>query len=147
MSKVLYWSICCSPPDLTISFASPAVQRDATRLLDRFSLHYDTIKVVIKHCPESAKEYDLSEDMDFFAKRMAPFLLGSNKAGWVSGSNTISFWDCSGKQSKTPCVEVGERKDFLRCTRCLSVIYCSKAHQKWDWKHGGHKAICLVPTW
>lgn len=34
---------------------------------------------------------------------------------------------------------------FDACSNCHSR-YCSKACQKWEWKHGGHKALCQGPA-
>lgn len=30
----------------------------------------------------------------------------------------------------------------LRCSQCKSAYYCSEAHQRVDWQHGGHRAVC-----
>lgn len=37
-----------------------------------------------------------------------------------------------------------EGTGVLLCTQCRSVFYCSKACQKNDWKHLGHKQACLT---
>lgn len=38
------------------------------------------------------------------------------------------------------CVVCGCREKLLRCSRCKSVVYCTKEHQKLDWKR--HKIQC-----
>ena len=30
----------------------------------------------------------------------------------------------------------------LKCAKCSRAHYCSRAHQVWDWKFGGHKSAC-----
>lgn len=32
------------------------------------------------------------------------------------------------------------------CSSCKDALYCSKACQRWDWKTGGHKALCRGPA-
>ncbi|XP_034941330.1 egl nine homolog 1 [Chelonus insularis] len=39
------------------------------------------------------------------------------------------------------CVICGKTDKVLRCSRCKSTVYCSKEHQKFDWKN--HKAVCF----
>ncbi|KAF2881620.1 hypothetical protein ILUMI_24563 [Ignelater luminosus] len=39
------------------------------------------------------------------------------------------------------CVVCGSAENLMRCARCKTTYYCSKAHQKQDWKK--HKIICL----
>ncbi|OXU22458.1 hypothetical protein TSAR_010868 [Trichomalopsis sarcophagae] len=38
------------------------------------------------------------------------------------------------------CMVCGRNDKLLRCSRCKSVFYCTKEHQKLDWKH--HKSVC-----
>jgi uncharacterized C2H2 Zn-finger protein len=38
------------------------------------------------------------------------------------------------------CVVCGRDDRLLRCSRCKSVFYCTKEHQKLDWKR--HKRLC-----
>lgn len=38
------------------------------------------------------------------------------------------------------CVVCGLSEDLLRCSHCKNVYYCTKAHQKQDWKR--HKVAC-----
>lgn len=49
-----------------------------------------------------------------------------------------SFWTWCNK----PGCELMATK---KCARCLEVHYCGPTHQRWDWKHGGHKQAC-IPT-
>lgn len=39
------------------------------------------------------------------------------------------------------CVVCGSNNNLLRCSRCKDTFYCSKLHQKQDWKK--HKVGCL----
>ena len=39
--------------------------------------------------------------------------------------------------------EFGIEKTLLKCSRCLNQLYCSKEHQKSDWKK--HKPNCKSP--
>ncbi|KAL7416179.1 hypothetical protein BDY24DRAFT_381280 [Mrakia frigida] len=40
---------------------------------------------------------------------------------------------------------VAEREEVLGCSKCESVRYCSRKHQKDDWME--HKQLCFKPTW
>ncbi len=53
----------------------------------------------------------------------------------VSPSSTPATGETSG-----PC-NVCKSLSETRCSRCASVFYCSKEHQKEDWKH--HKGMCF----
>ncbi|KAL7417375.1 hypothetical protein BDY24DRAFT_89508 [Mrakia frigida] len=57
----------------------------------------------------------------------------ANRLVWTAGS------DCS------PCARLGDEEEMMACSRCLGVRYCSKEHQKADWKR--HKLLCFKPTW
>lgn len=81
----------CSPPDPVLSLATPLVQQRAAQLSDRLSLLCETLDLIFEHYPEAAKEYSLDDKASFFVERMSPFLLGLNKAGSASGSNTMEF--------------------------------------------------------
>ena len=39
------------------------------------------------------------------------------------------------------CLTCGSTKKLLRCSRCKSAAYCTKEHQKLDWKR--HKEFCI----
>lgn len=39
------------------------------------------------------------------------------------------------------CIICNRFDRLLRCSRCKIAVYCSKEHQKLDWKH--HKLFCL----
>ena len=58
-----------------------------------------------------------------------------------------------GKKGRTEsarriCAHVGcsESGCVLKCSRCKSVFYCTKEHQRAHWKEGGHKRYCVPPT-
>lgn len=38
------------------------------------------------------------------------------------------------------CYICNKTDKLLRCARCKAIVYCSKEHQKFDWKR--HKAYC-----
>ena len=40
------------------------------------------------------------------------------------------------------CTICGQIEGLLRCSRCKTTVYCSKEHQKLDWKR--HKLFCLT---
>ncbi|CAM9168970.1 unnamed protein product [Rangifer tarandus platyrhynchus] len=40
------------------------------------------------------------------------------------------------------CELCGKMENLLRCSRCRSSFYCSKEHQRQDWKK--HKLVCQV---
>jgi hypothetical protein len=37
-------------------------------------------------------------------------------------------------------------KQLKRCQQCRSISYCSRQCQEWDWRVGGHRAICVPAT-
>ncbi|KAL7417718.1 hypothetical protein BDY24DRAFT_438036 [Mrakia frigida] len=43
------------------------------------------------------------------------------------------------------CHPLPPGEEMQACGRCRSVRYCSKEHQKEDWKT--HKSVCFAPTW
>ncbi|RLV98553.1 hypothetical protein DV515_00010669 [Chloebia gouldiae] len=53
-----------------------------------------------------------------------------------SGSNSSS----SSERDRQYCELCGKMENLLRCGRCRSSFYCSKEHQRQDWKK--HKLIC-----
>ncbi|XP_060098890.1 egl nine homolog 1 [Heteronotia binoei] len=59
----------------------------------------------------------------------------SNDGG--SGSGTSS---ASSERDRQYCELCGKMENLLRCGRCRSSFYCSKEHQRQDWKK--HKLIC-----
>ncbi|XP_015282803.1 PREDICTED: egl nine homolog 1 [Gekko japonicus] len=60
---------------------------------------------------------------------------GSNGGG--SGGGTSS---ASSERDQQYCELCGKMENLLRCGRCRSSFYCSKEHQRQDWKK--HKLIC-----
>ncbi|KAL7417518.1 hypothetical protein BDY24DRAFT_375152 [Mrakia frigida] len=61
------------------------------------------------------------------------------------------WWTCelqvksSGPIDGSRCTQLKEGEEMMQCSRCLSVRYCSKEHQRADWKR--HKKLCFKPTW
>ncbi|KAL7417748.1 hypothetical protein BDY24DRAFT_438063 [Mrakia frigida] len=47
--------------------------------------------------------------------------------------------------SPPTCHPLPPGEEMQACGRCRTVRYCSKEHQKEDWKT--HKLICFAPTW
>ncbi|XP_040261094.1 egl nine homolog 1 [Bufo bufo] len=45
-----------------------------------------------------------------------------------------------GERDRQYCELCGKMEDLLRCGRCRSSFYCSKEHQRQDWKK--HKLVC-----
>ncbi|XP_009899480.2 egl nine homolog 1 [Dryobates pubescens] len=56
---------------------------------------------------------------------------GSESSGGSSGSS---------ERDRQYCELCGKMENLLRCGRCRSSFYCSKEHQRQDWKK--HKLIC-----
>ncbi|XP_065690018.2 egl nine homolog 1 [Patagioenas fasciata] len=61
---------------------------------------------------------------------------GGESSGGSSGSSTSS----SNERDRQYCELCGKMENLLRCGRCRSSFYCSKEHQRQDWKK--HKLIC-----
>ncbi|KAM6280541.1 egl nine homolog 1 [Porphyrio hochstetteri] len=59
----------------------------------------------------------------------------SSSSGGSSGSNSSSS-----ERDRQYCELCGKMENLLRCGRCRSSFYCSKEHQRQDWKK--HKLIC-----
>lgn len=49
----------------------------------------------------------------------------------------------SSEASVAGCSVCGSNQNLLRCGRCKTILYCSKDHQKQDWKR--HKVACTSP--
>uniref|UniRef100_A0A8B9BBP1 hypoxia-inducible factor-proline dioxygenase n=1 Tax=Anser brachyrhynchus TaxID=132585 RepID=A0A8B9BBP1_9AVES len=62
---------------------------------------------------------------------------GSSSSG-SSGSSSSS--SSSSERDRQYCELCGKMENLLRCGRCRSSFYCSKEHQRQDWKK--HKLIC-----
>ncbi|KAL8185902.1 UNVERIFIED_CONTAM: Egl nine 1 [Gekko kuhli] len=62
---------------------------------------------------------------------------GSTSNGGGSGGGTSS---ASSERDRQYCELCGKMENLLRCGRCRSSFYCSKEHQRQDWKK--HKLIC-----
>ncbi|KAL7417391.1 hypothetical protein BDY24DRAFT_367972 [Mrakia frigida] len=55
-------------------------------------------------------------------------------------------WEAYGLDLLVSMAEgLGDGEEMMACSRCLGVRYCSKEHQKADWK--SHKPLCFKPTW
>lgn len=63
---------------------------------------------------------------------------GSSSSGSGGGSGGGS--SSSSERDRQYCELCGKMENLLRCGRCRSSFYCSKEHQRQDWKK--HKLIC-----
>ncbi|KAL7411615.1 hypothetical protein BDY24DRAFT_395492 [Mrakia frigida] len=65
---------------------------------------------------------------------------------WTSRFSSENWEICalalSGPNVTTSCCKASEMKV---CARCLSSLYCSREHQKLDWKR--HKKLCFPAGW
>ncbi|KAL7411660.1 hypothetical protein BDY24DRAFT_395632 [Mrakia frigida] len=59
---------------------------------------------------------------------------------WWSCNWACAQWECN-KVEET-CIQGNEME---ACSRCLTVRYCSREHQRLDWKR--HKICCFKPSW
>ncbi|XP_013801502.2 egl nine homolog 1 [Apteryx mantelli] len=57
-----------------------------------------------------------------------------------SGGGGSSSSNSSSERDRQYCELCGKMENLLRCGRCRSSFYCSKEHQRQDWKK--HKLIC-----
>ncbi|XP_061846972.1 egl nine homolog 1 isoform X2 [Colius striatus] len=64
---------------------------------------------------------------------------GAGQGGGESSSGGGSSGNCS-ERDRQYCELCGKMENLLRCGRCRSSFYCSKEHQRQDWKK--HKLIC-----
>uniref|UniRef100_A0A8C3J6P8 hypoxia-inducible factor-proline dioxygenase n=2 Tax=Calidris TaxID=8918 RepID=A0A8C3J6P8_9CHAR len=62
---------------------------------------------------------------------------GESSGGSGNGNNNSSS---SSERDRQYCELCGKMENLLRCGRCRSSFYCSKEHQRQDWKK--HKLIC-----
>ncbi|KAM9259141.1 egl nine homolog 1 isoform 1-T8 [Cariama cristata] len=60
--------------------------------------------------------------------------------GESSGSSSGGGGGSSSERDRQYCELCGKMENLLRCGRCRSSFYCSKEHQRQDWKK--HKLIC-----
>ncbi|KAM6324180.1 egl nine homolog 1 [Aegotheles albertisi] len=70
---------------------------------------------------------------------------GAGQGGGESSGSSSSGGGSSGSSSSSErdrqyCELCGKMENLLRCGRCRSSFYCSKEHQRQDWKK--HKLIC-----
>ncbi|KAL7411609.1 hypothetical protein BDY24DRAFT_395476 [Mrakia frigida] len=89
------------------------------------------------HCYALASS-TAKEDLAGFKTRLL-----ANKGGTV-------WWGCEYAKNKfgmgeRECSRLGGREEMKACSRCLSIRYCSREHQKAHWKI--HKTICFQPSW
>uniref|UniRef100_A0A8C3P3W8 hypoxia-inducible factor-proline dioxygenase n=5 Tax=Sylvioidea TaxID=2116661 RepID=A0A8C3P3W8_9PASS len=63
---------------------------------------------------------------------------GESSGGGSGGGGSSS--SCSSERDRQYCELCGKMENLLRCGRCRSSFYCSKEHQRQDWKK--HKLIC-----
>ncbi|XP_075351987.1 egl nine homolog 1 isoform X1 [Mycteria americana] len=66
---------------------------------------------------------------------------GAGQGGGESSSGgSSSSSSSSSERDRQYCELCGKMENLLRCGRCRSSFYCSKEHQRQDWKK--HKLIC-----
>ncbi|KAM7061713.1 egl nine homolog 1 [Acridotheres tristis] len=65
---------------------------------------------------------------------------GQGGQGDTSSGGTSSGGSSSSERDRQYCELCGKMENLLRCGRCRSSFYCSKEHQRQDWKK--HKLIC-----
>ncbi|XP_032911761.1 egl nine homolog 1 [Catharus ustulatus] len=65
---------------------------------------------------------------------------GQGGQGDSSSSGGSSSGSSSSERDRQYCELCGKMENLLRCGRCRSSFYCSKEHQRQDWKK--HKLIC-----
>lgn len=65
---------------------------------------------------------------------------GQGGPGDSSSGGTSSGGTSSSERDRQYCELCGKMENLLRCGRCRSSFYCSKEHQRQDWKK--HKLIC-----
>ncbi|XP_063246567.1 egl nine homolog 1 [Prinia subflava] len=65
---------------------------------------------------------------------------GGAGQGESSGGSSGSSNSSSSERDRQYCELCGKMENLLRCGRCRSSFYCSKEHQRQDWKK--HKLIC-----
>ncbi|XP_059686606.1 egl nine homolog 1 [Gavia stellata] len=61
-------------------------------------------------------------------------------AGQGGGESSGGGGSSSSERDRQYCELCGKMENLLRCGRCRSSFYCSKEHQRQDWKK--HKLIC-----
>nr|XP_034964345.1 egl nine homolog 1 isoform X2 [Zootoca vivipara] len=68
---------------------------------------------------------------------------GAGQGGGGGDSNSVGGGggcSASSERDRQYCELCGKMENLLRCGRCRSSFYCSKEHQRQDWKK--HKLIC-----
>ncbi|XP_050749206.1 egl nine homolog 1 isoform X3 [Gymnogyps californianus] len=65
---------------------------------------------------------------------------GAGQGGGESSGGGGSSSSSSSERDRQYCELCGKMENLLRCGRCRSSFYCSKEHQRQDWKK--HKLIC-----
>ncbi|XP_068041185.1 egl nine homolog 1 [Anomalospiza imberbis] len=65
---------------------------------------------------------------------------GQGGQGESGSSSSSSSNSSSSERDRQYCELCGKMENLLRCGRCRSSFYCSKEHQRQDWKK--HKLIC-----
>ncbi|XP_066402856.1 egl nine homolog 1 [Molothrus aeneus] len=65
---------------------------------------------------------------------------GAGQGGQGESGGGSSSSNSSSERDRQYCELCGKMENLLRCGRCRSSFYCSKEHQRQDWKK--HKLIC-----
>ena len=68
------------------------------------------------------------------------------KNKYLNLKNKIIQKGSSDNSTTNKCIICGKEDELFKCSQCKSVFYCSREHQKQDWKN--HKKVCIpqVPT-
>ncbi|KAL7413438.1 hypothetical protein BDY24DRAFT_390183 [Mrakia frigida] len=146
---LLHWSIVHSPPTLTLSLSSgttPNLRARALSLQTRISSLVSKLPAIERLHPDTKEIQTTADVLRSLDADLYPFLRGHGTALQVKRWHSLTvWWTCSGMLLGEECEDV-DREEMFQCARCKSVRYCSKRHQKADWKKG-HKLVCYAPTW
>ncbi|KAL7417742.1 hypothetical protein BDY24DRAFT_438058 [Mrakia frigida] len=67
----------------------------------------------------------------------------------VDDTTASPWWTCelkrAGDEEIESCAQLEEGEEMRACSRCLAVRYCSREHQRLDWRR--HRVVCFKPSW
>ena len=111
---------------------------------------------VVGELQHTVKEFDINRDtedslgtsgMEEQSKKGSIRAIQYLAGGWMALSFSLLGLAASPEEKiemekeQAPCALCGKQGPVRRCTKCLGVSYCSRAHQQAHWK--AHKADCL----